>query len=47
MNKIVKIEKIKDRGYKVKILGKNIRATKGDNILIGSVNKVFKELYGY
>ena len=42
-----KIERIKRLGYKVVPWGKNIKATKGKEVLIGSVNYVHKMIFRY
>lgn len=47
MNKSYKIKRIVERGYKVVFLGKHITATKGAEVIKGTVNRVFKKLFGY
>ena len=52
MDKAYKIERITARGYNVTILIERnrytkIKAIKGEKIIIGTVNRVFKELFGY
>lgn len=47
MNNERKIERIKERGYKVVKLGKHIRASKGNEVYSGSVNYVFRMIFGY
>ena len=52
MNKAYKIQRITARGYNVTILIERnrhtkIKAIKGKEIVTGTVNHVFKELFGY
>ena len=52
MNKAYKIHRIRERGYKIVIINKKIRstyirATKGDKVIYGTINKVFKTIFGY
>jgi 3-keto-L-gulonate-6-phosphate decarboxylase len=47
MNRDYKIHRIKERGYEVIIVGSKITATKGNEVLAGSLNKVFKKIFGY
>jgi len=52
MNKTYKIQRITARGYKITILSERksytkIRATKNNVIIIGTINHVFKKLFGY
>ena len=47
MNRNQKIERIIRLGYKIVILGKNIRAIKGSEVVHGNVSKVHRCLYGY
>lgn len=47
MNKERKIERIKERGFNVVKLGKNIRASKGREVYSGSVSYVFRIIFGY
>jgi hypothetical protein len=47
MNKAYKIHRIKERGYKIIFLGKRIKAIKGSDVIIGTINYVFKQLFGY
>lgn len=41
------LKRIERAGYKIRFLGKNIQATKGDEILRGSVGQVHKILFHY
>lgn len=41
------LKRIKSAGYKVHFLGRNIQASKGDEILRGSIGQVHKILFGY
>lgn len=47
MDKERKIERIKERGFKVVTLGKHIRASKGNEVYSGSVSCVFRMIFGY
>ena len=47
MDKESKIERIKERGFKVVRLGKHIRASKGDEVYSGSVSYVFRMIFGF
>ena len=55
MNKAYKIHRIRERGYKIVIINKKIRSTyiraikaiKGKEVLYGTINKVFKTIFGY
>lgn len=47
MDKERKIERIKERGFKVVTLGKHIRASKGNEVYSGSVSYVFRMIFGY
>lgn len=42
-----KIERLKKTGYDITRLGKNIKAYKNEHLVIGSVNNVFKIVFGY
>jgi len=42
-----KINRIKDAGYKIRVLGKNIKAEKGAIKYTGSVSSVFRNIFGY
>ena len=42
-----KIDRLKKAGYDITRLGKHIRAYKKESLIIGSVNKVFKIVFGY
>ena len=41
------LKRIESVGYKVHFLGRNIQASKGDEILRGSIGQVHKILFGY
>ena len=41
------LKRIKSAGYKVHFLGRNIQASKSDEILRGSIGQVFKSIFGY
>lgn len=41
------LKRIEKAGYKIKFLGRNIQASKGDEILRGSVGQVHKILFHY
>ncbi len=41
------LKRIESAGYKVRFLGRNIQASKGDEILRGSIGQVFKSIFGY
>lgn len=52
MNKAYKISRITERGYKITVLNRKlrstyIRATKGNEVICGTINKVFKTIFGY
>ena len=47
MDKERKIERIKERGFKVVRLGKHIRASNGNEVYSGSVSYVFRMIFGY
>lgn len=52
MNKAYKIHRITERGYKVIVLHRKVRSTyikaiKGKEVLYGTINKVFKTIFGY
>ena len=52
MNKAYKIHRITERGYKIIVLHRKIRstyirATKGNEVIYGTINKVFKTIFGY
>lgn len=52
MNKAYKIHRITERGYEVTILHKRRRSTyitaiKGKEVIYGTINKVFKTIFGY
>ena len=47
MDKERKIERIKERVFKVVRLGKHIRASKGNEVYSGSVSYVFRMIFGY
>lgn len=42
-----KIDRLKKSGYDITRLGKHITAYKKESLIIGSVNKVFKIVFGY
>ena len=42
-----KLRRIESAGYKVHFLGRNIQASKGDEILRGSIGQVHKILFRY
>lgn len=42
-----KIDRLKKAGYDITRLGKNIKAYKNEHLVIGSVNNVFKIVFGY
>lgn len=42
-----KIDRLKKAGYDITKLGKHIKAYKKESPIIGSVNKVFKIVFGY
>lgn len=42
-----KINRLKEAGYDITRLGKHIKACKKESLIIGSVNKVFKIVFGY
>lgn len=42
-----KINRMKDAGYKITSLGKNIKAVKGLIVYSGSVSSVFRNIFGY
>lgn len=42
-----KIDRLKKAGYDITRLGKHIKAYKKESLIIGSVNKVFKIVFGY
>ena len=52
MNKSYKIHRIRERGYKIVIINKKIRSTyirasKGEEVICGTINNVFKTIFGY
>lgn len=47
VNKEYKINRIKRLGYKVTPLGRNICAEKNNTRFSGSVNFVYKQIFGY
>lgn len=42
-----KIDRLKKAGYDITKLGKHIKAYKKEKLIVGSVNKVFKIVFGY
>jgi len=42
-----KITRLKKAGYNITYLGKHIKAYKKGSLIIGSVSKVFKIVFGY
>lgn len=52
MNKAYKIHRITDRGYSITVINQRkrstwIRAIKGNEVINGTINKVFKTIFGY